>query len=139
MMTFFRNLAKHDLGLRLFALALAVLIWATVDFAIRKGITGVRQTGNQASLGFRDLPVLKVSTAADVRAFRVEPAKVDVVVRGEREIVDQLTADELRVTVDLTEISSARDLRKHVHVATPPGITLVRVIPPDVDVVVPPK
>lgn len=139
MIAFLRHLFLHDLPLKLFALAMAILIWATVQFAIRKGITGVTQSGAQVMRTFQDLPVLVVSTAADVRAFRVNPARVDVTVRGEKEIMRQLVEKELRVTVDLSEIASAHDLRKHVDVAMPPGVALVSVAPPDVDVVVPPK
>ena len=139
MMHFLRNLLLHDLGLKLFALGLALLIWATVQFAIRKEIIGIGPSGPQAMRTFEDLPVMVLSGAADVRAFRVAPACVAVTVRGEREILRQLTEKEMRATVDLTDIAAARDLRKHVDVATPPGITLVRVVPPDVEVVVPPK
>ncbi|HEY9173271.1 MAG TPA: CdaR family protein [Verrucomicrobiae bacterium] len=139
MMHFLRNLFLHDLGLKLFALGLALLIWATVQFAIRKEIIGIGPSGPQAMRTFEDLPVMVLSGAADVRAFRVAPACVAVTVRGEREILRQLTEKEMRATVDLTDIAEARDLRKHVDVATPPGITLVRVAPPDVEVVVPPK
>jgi YbbR domain-containing protein len=85
------------------------------------------------------LPVLVVSAAADVRAFRVRPAEVDVTVRGEREVLDRLTEKDVRITVDLTDIAAARSLLKHVNVSTPPGVTLVSVTPPDVDIVVPPK
>jgi YbbR domain-containing protein len=139
MITFLRNLLLHDLPLKLFALALAVLIWATVQVAIQKQITGVTPSGPQVLHTLHRLPVLVVSAAADVRAFRVNPAQVEVTVRGERELVDRLTEKDVRVTVDLTEIAAARGLIKHVDVATPAGVTLVRVTPPDVDIVVPPK
>lgn len=139
MINFLRNLLLHDLGLKLFALALALLIWATVQFAIQKEITGVTPAGPQVLHTLHQLPVLVVSAAADVRAFRVNPAQVDVTVRGERKLVEKLTEKDIRVTVDLTEIAAARGLVKHVDVATPPGVTLVRVAPPDVNVVVPPK
>jgi YbbR domain-containing protein len=139
MIAFLRNLVTQDLGLKLFALALAVLIWATVQFAISKGITGVTQSGTQTQRAFPELPVSVVAAASDVRAFRVHPERVDVVVRGEKGIVSQLTEREIRVTVDLTEIAAARALRQHVEVSAPPGITLVRVTPADVEVVVPPR
>jgi hypothetical protein len=139
MIHFLRNLVLRDLGLKLFALALALLIWATVQFAIRKEIAGVTPSGPQVLHTFHGLPVLVVSAAADVRAFRVNPSHVDVTVRGEQEVIEKLADRDVRITVDLTEITSARDLRKHVDVATPPGILLVRVTPPDVDVVIPPR
>ena len=139
MIHFLRNLLVHDLSLKLVALALALLIWATVQFAIQKQIAGVTPSGPQVLHTLHRLPVLVVSAAADVRAFRVNPAQVDVTVRGELEVVERLTEKDVRVTVDLTDIAKARDLIKHVDVATPPGVTPVRVTPPEVDVVVPPK
>ena len=40
--------------------------------------------------------------------------------------------------VDLTGIEAAR-LRKRIEVSPPAGVTLVRVTPPEVDVIIPPK
>lgn len=140
MISLLRTLFVHDLGLKLFALALAVLIWATVQVAIQKQqITGATSSGPQVLHTLHRLPVLVVSAAADVREFRVNPALVDVTVRGERGLVDRLVGKDIRVTVDLTDIAAARSLLKHVDVATPPGVTPVRVTPPEVDVIVPPK
>lgn len=137
MIAFLRNLVTRDVGLKVFALALAVLIWTTVH-AILEGGTESPSLGLVTLRTFRDLPVWVVAPAADVRAFRVMPAKVDVTVRGEQEILNQLTPRELRVTVVLTDITMARDLRQRVEVATPPGVTLVRVTPDEVAVIVPP-
>ena len=139
MIAFLRNLLLHDLALKLFALAMAVLIWATVQVAIRKEIAGVTPSGTQVLHTLHCLPVLVVSAAADVREFRVDPSEVDVTVRGERGLVERLTKKEVRVTVDMTDIAAARNLLKRVDVATPPGVTLVRVTPSDVNVLVPPK
>lgn len=137
MIDYLRNLFTRDIGLKLFALTLAVLIWATVQFAISKGITGVSQSGTQILHTFPDLPIVKMSAAGDVRALEVRPGRVDVTVRGERDLVEQLSGRDIRVTVDLTDITAARSLRKQVDVATPPGVTLVRVRPDNVDIIVP--
>lgn len=137
MIDYLRNLFTRDIGLKLFALTLAVLIWATVQFAISKGITGVSQSGTQILHTFPDLPIVKMSAAGDVRALEVRPGSVDVTVRGERDLVEQLSGRDIRVTVDLTDITAARSLRKQVDVATPPGVTLVRVRPDNVDIIVP--
>ena len=138
MIAFLRNLATHDLGLKLFALALAVLIWTTVHAIIEDG-GGGSPSSFQPRRTFRELPVWVTSTANEGRAVRVNPDKVDVTVRGRKEILEQLTPKDIRVTVILTDIAEARDLRQHVDVNTPPGVTLVRVAPADVKVVVLPK
>ena len=41
--------------------------------------------------------------------------------------------------VDLTDIESAKDLKRRVDVYVPPGISLVKVDPPRVGVIIPPK
>lgn len=161
MIGFLRNVFIKDLGLKLFALAWAVLIWATVQFAISRGITGVPQSGPTATIfernkittnrqsppatptplpvqfTFSNLPVLKMSAARDVLALTVQPEHVDVTVQGEEHLIQQLTGRDIRVTVDVMGITAARGLRKRVEVITPPGITLVRVVPENVDIIVP--
>jgi hypothetical protein len=126
-----RALLLRNLLLKLFSLAAAVLIWVSVSIAIRREAVDTRT--------FQDLTVLVLSAAADVRDFQVSPRTVDVTVRGEREALSQLQAQDVRVMVDLTRVESARDLRRQVDVAIPSGVTLVRVMPDMVDVVVPPK
>jgi YbbR domain-containing protein len=82
--------------------------------------------------------VLVVSTASDVRDFRVVPDTVAVKVSGSPEVMADLQANQIRAVVDLTDIQSARDLRRRVDISMPPGVTLVSVDPPKVDVIVPP-
>jgi len=41
--------------------------------------------------------------------------------------------------VDVTGVVGAGDLKKHVDVSVPPGVTVVRIAPEEVDVVMPPK
>lgn len=131
MIALLRNLVTHDLGLKLFALALALLIWATVQFA------GV--TGPQITRTVRDVPVLVVSANADVRALRTTPDHVEVSIRGDQTMVEQLPAKSIRVTVDLTSLTAFPGMLKHLDVATPPGVTFVRVTPVEVEVLEPPK
>jgi hypothetical protein len=49
-----------------------------------------------------------------------------------------LSANQIRATVDLTEIDAAKDLKRRVDVSVPSGITLLKVDPPQVGVVIPP-
>jgi YbbR domain-containing protein len=80
-----------------------------------------------------------MSTAADVRDVKVRPSEVEVTVRGEGKLVRSLNGNEIRAIVDLTGIESARELRKRIDISMPAGITLVRVSPEEVQVLVPPK
>ena len=133
-----RDIVTKDFGWKMFSVVLAVAIWLTVQ-AISKD-RGLAQTlGPWENHTFTNLPVLVVSAAADVREFKVQPATVDVSVRGRPEVISALAEKEIEVRVDLTDVESARNLRKRAIVALPPGVILVRITPNEVDVVVPPK
>ena len=133
-----RDIVTRDLGWKLFSVALAVAVWLTVQ-AISKDRGLSQSLGPWENHTFTNLPVLVVSAAADVREFKVQPAAIGVTVRGRPEVISALTEKEIEVRVDLTDVESARSLRKRVMVSVPPGVILVRTTPSEVDVVVPPK
>ena len=140
MITFLRDLVLRDFWLKLFSLGLAILIWITVSLAIWKEISPpLAPSVTAEERPFYHVPVLIVSSAADVRNFKVSPGEVDVTVKGETEIVRKLEANEIRAWVDLTGIESASKLRKRIDISTPPGVSLERVSPEDVQVLEPPK
>ncbi len=140
MIAFFRQLVLHDFWLKLFSLALAVLVWITVSFAIRHQGSPVNSLGlTMKERPFFNLPVVILSSAEDVRNFKVSPNEVAVTVQGDAKVVDQLQSKDIRALVDLTGVESARDLRKRIEISTPPGVTHVHVTPPDVRVVFPSK
>ncbi len=126
-----------DLGWKLFSVVLAVTIWLTV-YKIRTESETSDATGSQGTLTFGNVPVLIVSTAADVRDFRVKPAIVAVTVSGLPDDIARLQVSQVRAFVDLTDIESARKLQRRVDVSMPSGLTLVSVEPPEVDAVIPP-
>jgi hypothetical protein len=137
-----RNIFFRDFWLKLFSLVLATLIWLLVYlFAIKKdvspsiGLRGV--TSEERPFIFHDVPVLVVSTAADVRNFKVDPAAVTVTVRGNRKDVDALHPSDIHALVDLTGIESARDLTKKISITVPANITFVSAEPDSVDVLIP--
>jgi YbbR domain-containing protein len=132
-----RDWFTKDIGWKLFSLFLAVAIWLTVHKIYEEP-----RTASGSAVGypvtFGNLPVLVVSAASDVRDFRVVPATVAVKVSGSPEVMADLQASQIHAVVDLTDVQSARDLRRRVDVSTPPGVTLVSVDPPKVGVIVPP-
>jgi YbbR domain-containing protein len=139
MIFFLRNLLLRDFWLKLFSLALAVLIWLTVAFTQSGGGRGFFANHTSPEQTYYNIPVLVVSSAADVRSFKVNPSEVAVTVQGQAKLLHNLQARDIRALVDLTDIESARGLRKRIEVTTPPGITFVQVVPNEVDVLVPPK
>lgn len=140
MITFFRQLILHDFWLKLFSLALAVLVWVTVSFAIRQQGSPVSTAGlTIKERPFYNVLVVAVSSAEDVRGVKVSPNEIEVAVQGDAVIVDKLYSKDIRAIVDLTGAQAAPDLRRRVEVFPPPGIACVRVTPPEVQVVFPPK
>ena len=133
-----RDWMTKDFGWKLFSLFLAVAIWLTVHKIYEEpGVASGLVTGNTVTFG--NLPVLIVSTAKDVRDFRVAPLTVKVTVTGSEDDMAKLQANQVRATVDLTDIESASDLHRVVDVSTPPGVTLINVDPPKVMVFPPPN
>ncbi len=132
MIAFLRHLVVEDFWLKLFSLALAVLIWLTVTFASQKEVgTEIR--------GLSNLPVAVMSSTEDVHNFRVSPNEVEVTVQGDPRTVQNLDSKDIQVSVDLTRIGPARDLRKPVRVSVPAGVTLTRVAPDAVQIIFPPE
>jgi YbbR domain-containing protein len=133
-----RDLFIKDLGWKLFSLLLAAFIWLTVHKIIEEpNFSTASSAGSPVTYG--DLPVLIVATAADMRPYRVAPNTVSVTVSGPREVMAVLQANQIRATVDLTDIGSAQDLKRRVDVSVPSGVTLVNVEPAKVGVILPPR
>jgi YbbR domain-containing protein len=140
MIAFLRDLVLKDFWLKLFSLALAVLIWLTVSFAIQKEISpSSTLTLNPGERTFLNLPVVVLSSAEDVHNFRVSPNEVEVTVRGDANVLNKLESKDIRVMVDLTGIEAARGLRKRIDVSTPAGVTHVQVAPQEVEIIYPPR
>jgi hypothetical protein len=133
-----RNFLTKDLGWKLLSLALAVVIWYTVHTLSRDAVIPAKPLDSWATWTFSDVAVLVVSAAADVRQFKVNPAVVQVTVSGRPEVMTELASSDIHVWVNLTGIEAATEKRR-VEVSVPPGVTVVRIVPADVDVVVPPQ
>ena len=132
MIAFLRNLFLEDFWLKLFSLALAMLIWFTVTFVSQRDTrTDTRVLTN--------LPVSVLSAAEDVRNFKVSPERVEVTVRGDAEAVQNLQSDDVRAMVDLTGIAAVHELRRPLEVLVPAGITFLRVVPDHVQIILPPE
>jgi YbbR domain-containing protein len=142
MISFLRNLVFQDIWLKLFSFVLAVLTWFTVKSLAnqKEGIdVGSLSPVPQEERTLSRLPVLILSSAEDVRSFRVSPKEVDVTVQGAKSALKDLQSKDVRVSVDLTGIEAAKGLRKRIEVATPAGVSYVRVEPQEVQVIFPTK
>jgi YbbR domain-containing protein len=123
---FFRNF-----GWKLLSLALAVIIWLTI-----KALSAEQ---GQSEKMFVNLPIQLVSGTADVRAFRVEPNVVNVTLKGRPGAINRLAEREIRVFADITSADVTQSFRRHLDVAVPNGITIVRFEPIEVQITPPPK
>jgi YbbR domain-containing protein len=140
MISFLRRVFVDDFWLKLFSLLLAVLIWLTASLAIQKeGSPATPLALAPEERTFSNLPVLVISSAQDVRNFKVAPNTVEVTVRGDAKTVHALGTSEIRARVDLTGIETARELKARIEVSIPAGASLVRVEPAEVQVIFPPK
>jgi len=129
-----RDWITKDFGWKLFSLLLAVGIWLTVHKIYEEtslpGASVVETT-------YRNLPVRVISANGDVHDFRADPEVVAVTVKGSANVMEVLQAKELRVSVDLTDPKASAHGRLPLDVASPPGVTLVKIEPQEVDVVEP--
>jgi YbbR domain-containing protein len=138
MIALLRNLVLKDLPLKLFSLAMAILIYYTISFVAIKNAPALSSLAMPVDVRtVANLPVLIISSAADVRRLKVVPETVAVTVQGDPRILARLESDEIRALVDLTGIQSATDLRAHLEVSTPAGVTHLHAVPSEVRVIFP--
>ena len=130
-----RDWLTKDLSWIIVSLLLAVAIWLTVH-KIQEEVEAPVTRGVENTYG--NLPVRLFSAAADVRNYRVAPGTVAVTVSGPPNAMAILQADKIHAVVNLTGIESSHDLRRPVEVSVPIGMTLVKVEPLEVGVIVPP-
>lgn len=119
------------------ALTMAVFIWFLIQFAISKGYrpreTPLTDTRDHT---FPDVSVLVLAAPDDPQVFRATPAKVEITIRATPLALNQLTQDDIRAFVDLSETTNLVSELKDVLVRTPNGVDLtsIRVKPPSVKV-----
>jgi hypothetical protein len=131
MIKFLRHIFLEDFWLKLFSLALAVVVWLIVAIASQKEAALTPRV-------FSNLPIRVLSSAEDVRGFKLSPNKAEVTVQANATTLQNLQSKDLRVEVDLTGVPTARDLHKRVEVSVPTGVALIRVVPEEVLVIFPP-
>jgi hypothetical protein len=136
MIPFLQQLILRDFWLKLFSLALAGLIWFTVNLAIKNDISPVASLSLAPTdqVVFRDVPVIVLASAAQQKAFSVTPKTVAVTLQGDLAAIRNLRKQEVRVLVDLSDSTVVENSRRRVEVSTPAGFTHVRVEPEDVQV-----
>lgn len=132
-----RDLFIKDWAWKLFSLLLAVVIWFTVHRILVESVAP-KPPSETSTLTYGNLPVAIVSASGDVRDYRPLQPTVSVTVSGPPEIIGILQANQLRATVDLTDITNVNNEKQHVEVSVPPGVMLISVKPEAIGVLPPP-
>lgn len=139
MILFVRNLVVKDLWLKLFSLALAILIWFTVDFSLSKAVSPWSEIIGHTA----DETVISVSVLApaDTRNVNISPEQVEVTLRGDPKKLDELKQrpEGVRAQVDLSGVKSADGLLCPIDLILPQGVEYTHINPERVEVSVSPK
>lgn len=117
-MSFFRNWVLHNWGLKLLALALSFLLWATYT------AEPVAEEKYEAPIVFRNLP-------EGTHLSGEEPAVAHVVMRGRATLLRRLQPSDLALTVDLTGQAPGESVVRLTqrHINLPLGTEVVRITP----------
>jgi YbbR domain-containing protein len=138
MIIFVRNLVVNDFWLKLFSLVLAILIWLTVDFSVHKEISPwaalIGRSTDEAVL-----PVHVSIPGMEARTVRVAPTDVEVTLRGDPKLLQNISTNDVHAQVNLTDVESASGLRRAVEIVLPQGVSYTQVKPAEVEISVSPK
>jgi YbbR domain-containing protein len=126
-----------DFAWKLFSLLLAAFIWYTVNKIIGGSAAGA--PANSIFVTYGEMPVHVVASAADIHLFHVNPDNVSVTVSGPAEIMSVLRANQIHATVELSGADPGKTSPQPVEVSVPAGVTVVKVVPDQVDVIAPAK
>ena len=134
-----RNIILHNFWWKFTSVMLATVVWITFHNEVRlegqtfKGINDLVGPRTATSARNPALPIAILRAARDNRAFRLEPASVDITVSGDETSIRKNLPSELQVFVDLSRAGD-EPFRARVQVSLPPGTKLERVAPDEVHV-----
>ncbi|MFM8469668.1 MAG: CdaR family protein [Limisphaerales bacterium] len=121
-----RDAILQNFWLKLFSLVLATMIWFAIAGAQSNSRPGQPGLG-AVTRKIKSVSITVMQSANDFRAFRVEPNAIDVTVRGPIAEVQALTARQLEVFINLTDVHDTTGLNKKILVHSPAGIAVVQV------------
>ena len=131
----FRDYVLKNFGWKVISLLLAALIWYNIHSSHPNEI---QLSHNPVSSGaireFPSLPITVLTDAADLHGYLVRPNFVKVIVTGNLALLKNLTAKDIQVFVNLTDLTESSETMQKINVFPPGGVTLVGVTPPFVRV-----
>jgi hypothetical protein len=129
-----REMLTHNLGWKLVSLLLATLAWTTLRSDPRLRTYSQTAMGRMPLQVYQQLPIRALTAATDDRMFRFDPPVVTVTVRGLPEALQNLSASDVEVFVNVTALTNMMAPGQHIEVAVPAGLSVQRVSPPEVTV-----
>lgn len=108
--------------MRLASLLIAGFIYYVIRFYVIPG--DYRLTGLDERR-FREVPIVVKISADRPLLFNITPSRTDIVIQGEKELLDKLSVTDLELYADLTDVETATDLDLTLKLSAPDGIQLM--------------
>ena len=130
-----RDWLTKDFYWKAFSLLMAVGIWLTVRHESEAQLAmPPNLTQNNT---YHDVPVMAISSSADVHQARLAPQTVTATISGSPDIISHLQRNEIYAFVNLTGFNSAENLPRDIEISLPKGATVIDIDPPQVTVTFP--
>ncbi len=123
-----RDAILQNFWLKLASLVLATMIWFAIAGA-QMNLRPDRPAPGTVTRKLEGVPITVMKSAADLRAFRVEPSVVEITVSGPLAQVQALTPMQVEVFINLTDMSDVVGPTKKILVHLPADIALLGVVP----------
>ena len=119
---------------KLGSLVSAVLIWFAIHYNIQDSFRTSEGQSLNTTTASHTLEVTVMMKATDMRRFAITPKEVEVTVRGEPGVLNNLKLSEVLALVNLIDVKDEKNFRKRVTVHTPTNVVSIRVVPDEVAV-----
>lgn len=123
-----RDSIFNKFWLKLFSLALAFLLWFAIQSNLVSRSRGLANPLHPAETRDFRRPIAIMTSAANRRAFRIEPSEVDVRVGGTPDQLKKLNPHDILVQVKLVEVPNPQGSFP-IEVTVPPQVSLQQVWP----------
>lgn len=123
-----RDAILQNFWLKLFSLVLATMIWFAI-FGAQNNLRVDRPVLGTVTRKLEGVPITVMKSAADLRAFKVEPSAVEITVSGPLAKVQALTPQQVEVFINLTDMNDTVGPTKKILVHLPADIALLGVAP----------
>ncbi len=116
---------QYNFWWKLSAVGLATLIWFTVHFGAghRTGSVGSTNLFSQTQTRrLEEVPVRVLTSVGDSSRFRVMPDKIEVVLRGDANVLRRLQPSDIEAYVNLADVEAAQSLQMRIQLYVPTGV-----------------